>query len=352
MTIMTLFKMTSRVSKARVWAMILAAGLLTPVLSQAQYFDYATSTSGRGALLAGFRKPGVGTYELVVKAGNISDLLAVPAGTTIPIGTFTPGQLAAAFSDLNNLSWSVMGTFYNPEFGTWSGFHGSTLWFTLPRGNVAVPTAAPARRSYSSQSAVMVSVDSIGTGAHNISTSLGTTNSNNNLTLVREPADGDPHTLSYNLDATSGLLANMPASIENTTPASFTAAVRSDLYQSVPNGYADPNSGTTSGAAYYAGYFTFNPDGTLTFTRASGTVPPPPAPQITHITRAGNTSTISFTTASGSYTYSLRYTNAAGLTAPVSTWPVAATTVTGDGTVKSLADTTTEAGRFYRVSAQ
>lgn len=352
MTIMTLFKMTSRVSQARRLAAVLAVGLFAPVLCQAQYFDYATSSSGRGALLAGFRKPGVGTYELVVKVGSITDLLAVPAGTTTPIGAFTPAQLAAAFSDFNNLNWSVIGTFYNPEFGTWSGFHGSTLWFTLPRGNVAVPTAAPARRSYSSQSAVMVSVDSIGTGANNISTSLGTTNSNNNLTLVREPADGDPHTLSYNLDATSGLLANMPSTIENTTPASFTAAVRSDLYQSVPNGYADPNSGTTSGAAYYVGYFTFNPDGTLTFTRASGTVPPPPAPQITQITRAGNTSTISFTTVGGSYTYSLHYTNAAGLAAPVSSWPVAANTVTGDGAVKSLSDTTTDAGRLYRVSAQ
>jgi hypothetical protein len=99
------------------------------------------------------------------------------------------------------------------------------------------------------------------------------------------------------------------------------------------------------------GSFSLAANGVVTFATNS-VVSGPPAPQITSITRAGNVSTISFTTTNGSFTYKLYYTNATGLKVATSLWATSATTVTGDGLVKSIPDTTTDTNRFYRVSAQ
>jgi hypothetical protein len=60
--------------------------------------------------------------------------------------------------------------------------------------------------------------------------------------------------------------------------------------------------------------------------------------------------TISFVT-SNAVTYKLFFTNSSGLTAPVTNWPSLPGTITGDGTTKSFTDTTTDAGRVYRVGA-
>jgi hypothetical protein len=205
---------------------------------------------------------------------------------------------------------------------------------------------------------VLSEIDSIGKGAHTTSVNLGTTNADNNVALVRESAS-DAHSLNLGVfianpqDPTVGDFGgNLPSTAENVTPPTFNSAVRSDLYQSVPTTYTDPNSGTTSDAAYYVGYFTFNPGGTMTFTRASTVVQgPPPPPQIVGLTRIGNTSTVFFTTTNGSYTYNLRYTNSAGLGTSVTNWPSLPATVTGNGATNQLTDTTTDAYRFYRVSA-
>ena len=64
----------------------------------------------------------------------------------------------------------------------------------------------------------------------------------------------------------------------------------------------------------------------------------------------GNVTTISFTTVSGA-TYRLRSTNQAGLTSPVATWAVGAS-LTGDGAVKTLHDTSADDIRFFAVDAQ
>jgi hypothetical protein len=87
----------------------------------------------------------------------------------------------------------------------------------------------------------------------------------------------------------------------------------------------------------------------MTFTRAAASTAPA---QVTlSIVRTNNVSTISFGSSS-SVTYSLFYTNAAGLGAPVSNWPSLPGTISGDGTTKSFQDTTTDAARFYRVLEQ
>lgn len=96
------------------------------------------------------------------------------------------------------------------------------------------------------------------------------------------------------------------------------------------------------------GSFTLSSGGVLTF-NVNAPTPPPPPPQILGITRLGDTSTVFFTTTNGSFTYTLYYTNSAGLGGPLSSWPSVPTTVTGNGLTNSLQDTTTDPNRFYRV---
>ncbi|SPE58753.1 hypothetical protein SBV1_2810002 [Verrucomicrobia bacterium] len=60
---------------------------------------------------------------------------------------------------------------------------------------------------------------------------------------------------------------------------------------------------------------------------------------------------ISFGRTNGA-TYTLYFTNSAGLRQPVAAWPFSPSTVTGDGTTKQFVDPITSANRFYRVVAQ
>jgi hypothetical protein len=322
--------------------------------AQAQFFNY----SGKGDLMAGFRKPGVGTYELVVNLGNVTNFVALAPGATINITNFSAAQLTDAFPSYSSLNWSVFATFTGPPNSTYAGYQLDTIWFTAPRADVNTQSAPPTRKSASAQSLVQSLIDSTGKGAHTTSVNYGATNADNTAVLVRE-LSSDSHSLNLSVflanpqDVTVGDFGgNLPATVENTTPPTFNSAVRSDLYQVVPTGYTDPNSGTTTGAAYYVGYFTLNPAGTMTFTRNSGVVVqnPPPPPQIVAITRVGNLSTVYFTTTNGTYTYGLSYTNSTGLLAPAANWPASLNTVTGNGAMNSLTDTTTDGSRFYRVT--
>jgi len=329
------------------------AVLLLPDIVSAQYFTYAP-----GDLVAGFRKPGVGTYELVANVGNVSNFLVQPIGTVItlsPTATFFPTQLSDAFSSFTNLQWSVSASFGS---GTWDGFAQNTIWYTLPRANPSVQTTPPSRYYIYTQSPIkLVIVNDIEFGANDIGSHLGATNQDNNTYLVREPENGPYNGENYGTyieDPNNIYLATyggiLGYTVENTTPTPFTSGVASvsDLYQSVPVGSVDPNTGTTNGVAYYVGYFTLNYDGSMTFTRA---VRQPPAPQITSITRTNGTTTVYFTTAS-SATYTLYYTNSAGLTTSVTNWPSSPTTLTGDGGTDYLTDAAaTATNRFYRVGA-
>lgn len=325
--------------------------LLLPGFAHAQYFNAKT-----GDLLLGFRKTGAnqGSYELVVNVGSVTNFLALPAGTNVTISKFTPSQLSDAFGDYNNLQWSVSASYYIGAPGSyWNGFQHFTIWFTLPRDNAGTQTSVPSRVSSSAQSGAASKIYSIGNGATLISGNIASTNADNNTLLVREPVNNanDYSVFVEGSDQTQGTYQDQWGyNVENTTPASFSSAVVSDLYQEVPTGYNDPNSGTNNGAAYYVGYFTLNPNGTMTFTRASISAGVAPAPRIISLSRSGNTSTVFFTTTNGSFTYTLYYTNSAGLNAPVTNWPVSsATPIVGNGLTNSLSEVTTASNRFYRI---
>jgi hypothetical protein len=107
--------------------------------------------------------------------------------------------------------------------------------------------------------------------------------------------------------------------------------------------FAQPDNGTTPPQI---GNFSLNPSGVVTFNTLSAA---PPVPKIVSLVRSGSTDSIYFTTTSGSFTYTLYYTNAAGLTAPITNWTSSPTTLIGNGNTNSLSDTSTDANRFYRI---
>jgi hypothetical protein len=125
------------------------------------------------------------------------------------------------------------------------------------------------------------------------------------------------------------------------------------------NAYVNPNvTGTNNtdilwqtaegGAPVQLGNFTLSPTGVLTYQQIQTGAP---RPEIMGVIRSGSTATISFSTASG-HTYSLLFTNSAGLLAPISKWPVAANTILGSGTTESLTNITASPTTFYIIKAQ
>ena len=343
-------KMNRRSIPSAFFKLALSCSLLLPASLSAQQFKYTLY----GDLLAGFRKPGVGTYELVVHIGNVTNFEQLLPGTTVAVTNYTPAQLSNAFADgFGGLSWSVTSAFQG--LATWAGFPTTTIWYTVPRTNPQTQSVPLTRYSTSSQSYVRQNILSLDSGANTISGQLGASNISNTPYLVREPVwDGTSQvrnelTWWITDSGTSPYTGfGLPVNTENVTPVSFSSAVVSDLYRSRPTGYLDPQTGLTNGPAYFVGSFKLNPDGTMTFTRASTNSVAPPAPQIVSVGRSGTTSTVSFTTTNGA-TYALYYTNAAGLGSPASTWPASPGTVVGNGGTNSLSDTTTDPVRFYRV---
>ncbi len=341
-----------------------------PTFVQAQYFF---NIPGDGDLLAGFRKTGAhqGTNELVVYLGNVTNLLALPLGSTITMSNIPPARLTEAFSsDYTYLQWSVFGASYELS-SPWStplgNFPQSTLWYTLPRTNASIPTLPRSRFATSAQAEAATSINSIGNGANTISTQLpGGTNADNNTVLVREPFQQTYQAFDLTTfmgdsqnPVTGDLGGNVfDFNIEQITPNPFSTSVRSDLYESAPapssrppTPYVDPVSGSSS-SVYYVGYFDLSPAGVLTFTRdAGGSTPPPPPPApMLSINRNGNINTVSFGTTSGA-TYTLLYTNFAGLTSALGDWPTLGSPVPGTGGAMNFTDTTTDPGRVYSVIA-
>lgn len=260
------------------WKLLLALfGLFTLVDSAgALPFVY----SGGVDLALGFRKTDQykGAYEIVVDIGPGINYVNQAAGTTVTITQYAASQIVPdSYANWTNLQWAVVG--YTADALT--SYPVDTLWVTVPRvGGVAGPI--PVRASKTVQQDAQLKIKLIFAGAATISSALAA-GKDNTATAVQEAyatannynysvAMADP-TYDYigDLDAKGPLDINGNIiDLENTTVAPFTSPNISDFYQLVPTGYADPNSGLTSGTGFYVGYFQLNPNGTLTFTRSSG----------------------------------------------------------------------------------
>jgi hypothetical protein len=227
---------------------------------------------------------------LVVDLGSVTNFIKLPLGTTINITNYTTSQITNAFLDTGgyqHLQWSAFATF--PNSSPWATplgtFPAATLWYTLPSTSVTTQTQPQVLNGYGEQKSVKTLFLGVGTGAAAIATLVGgAPSTNNNAYLVREPVSlaSTSDTLSDYI-ADSGNVAEgdfgannspLPFVVENVTPNPFTAAQRSDFYESVPSGTIDPITGVAGANAYFVGYFILNPNGTETFTRAPAVVAP------------------------------------------------------------------------------
>jgi PKD repeat protein len=263
----------------------------TALLALLPVADALPFTSQYGDLALGFRKVGSyqSSYEEVVDIGPATNYINQAAGTTVNITQYLAAQLDPdSYANLTNLNWSVTGYVIANNIPQAPGYPKNTLWYSIPRVSFGVQNTPPVRDTGIDQQQATPSIQSILNGAAVISGNLSA-GSVNTTTFVQEydPSANNQNYGAFISDsgnvANSDLQGNGPADIngnpinlENTTVAPFSVGVQSDLYELRPTDSAnpvDPHTLQTSGAGYYAGYFTLNPDGTMTFTAASAPVP-------------------------------------------------------------------------------
>jgi hypothetical protein len=296
-------------------------------------------------LVFGFRTDGGGTPEVTINAGQVSTYYSLPVGQTITVSNINTAILLAAFPDLNNLSWSAAADVRTTGDATYPI---ETDWVTAPRTDLNTQSTPWSVNSRFTQANPNAKIDGIAGNADLGAVSYGNqvpTGPTNSSTAVVIPEGVVPYAYSYFMGANGNYSATFPGSVETQTGPNFTTGgqpVRADFYQRVPN--------SGGGPATYLGYFEFSPSGAMTYHSGPSQSTTVPRPTITAVTRVGTTTTVSFTTVSGGQ-YSLRYTNSAGLMAPVSTWPTSSSPISGNGSINSIPDVTGDDQRYYSISA-
>jgi hypothetical protein len=333
---------------AAVFVAVAGLVVMQPAAQAQQPFAFTN-----GNLMIGFRKlpPFSETYELIVNAGPAGNYTGLAPNTSVPIAQFTASQLATCFPEgLNDLNWSAFGAarvFDVTNAGI--DYPAPSVWVTKKRINAQTQSSPYVRISDGGLTGPVGRIASSGNNAHTESL-LSTANAANTTTTVLQ-APGDSYGFSVQMGPNGNLNGTFGTDIENVTPDSFTTTSVSDLYLIVPTDYDDPVSGTTAGNADYLGYFTLDSSGSLTFTAAGASAPPPPPPPpVLSIQNLAGTLTVSFTTTNGA-NYQVYFTNAAGLSSPVTNWALLGGSVPGNGSTESEPDTATASSRFYRVVA-
>ncbi len=296
-------------------------------------------------VLVTFRKiaaNGVGTIspnDLEIDIGQVSTFSAA-AGTRIPVSQFTTSQIAASFDSLDDLSWSAAACVPATDSGASAPV--KSLWLTAPRPTPAIPATPWVRRSSSSQGATAADITSVLANASFYSSTIPADGTNNSANEVAVPA-GSGFEAGAFLSTLGNYKNTFQGDVENTTPDTFDTdglPSRSDFYQLNPDSTGTGPSGT------YLGYFELETSGAMVF--VAGTAPLTPPTLTTGL--SGNVATISFPTVAGS-TYTLYYTNSAGLTAPILTWPSVSTNIIGNGSVQAFQQTAASANQFYTIVA-
>jgi hypothetical protein len=295
-----------------------------------------------GDVLVCFRKSG-GANDLVVDAGPVATFTNATPNQRIPITQYTGSQLALVGT--NSVSWSAftwLDDSVSPADVQWTLF--------MSKGRAAInskttpwpagPQAGQQNTAGDMGSIVKGAVVCIGYKGVNTPSAVGEpddpSNSNPNYTQGQSYVG----TLGPNSDF-NGDWFGTP---EKTAPANFTTAgtvIRSDFYQIPP-------SDTGAGSVKFLGYFELNTNGVMSYVAYPASAPT--APVITSFGRTNNLSYVSFTTGS-SGTYTLRGTNDAGLSTPRINWP-AISSVSGNGSINTLQDTTAVPDKFYIITAQ
>ncbi len=278
--------------------------------------------------------------DLVVNLGSVTNFNTLPAGSSLPIPQVSLAQFTAAFPNLNGLLWSVAAANRppaNPNFPL------QTLWVAAPRTEPATPATPWLRKGQFVQGNAASQIDGVVANAA-LTSSLIPGGPNNTATSVVLPVAAN-FPIAPLLGADGNYVGTFQGKVESLTPDDFDSApdnvARTDLFELLPGTSA---AGTLNQPGRYLGTFELTSAGNLSFVVASAA---PPAPTLTGITRVGDVSTVSFTTAAG-FTYRLRRTGAEGLTTPISGWTSLGTT-TGTGSTASLQDNSPGGPGFYAV---
>ncbi len=324
----------------------LAVSLTLATFAQQSAQALSYSADAPDAMLC-FRLPGA-SKDLEVDIGHVTNYVNMPVGASTNLTAFfyTTSQLTNSIgTPFDGVKFSVFATEWDTTFPTYP-YPLHTALFTLARSTPSTPSIPFARGISSSMSLLAGDIQTLG---HNASSySSGNPPGAGNTSTAIEISPGNTESCERQLGTSGDFTGAAPNSVENIAPSPFSGAIVSDFYIDVPVGSPDKfNNNATSGNASYLGYFTMNPDGSVIFTRANLS---PPAPTIT-AARSGNITTITFPTTAGTK-YTLRYTNDAGLTSPISTWPTNSTVITGDGNPKFFTDSNAFFDRFYSVKAQ
>ncbi len=291
-----------------------AFALATGWVQTLSAFNYTNSN-----LLLVFRKDNFNDVEF--NLGNVSNFLGKADGTVI---TITNWSLPLVKATYNN---SLLNVKFLLAAVTASDDTLKRAWLTD-----ANPAGAPVDITQSRWSGIYSKISNVG----DLATAATFTNSTQSyVTNTAEPSSFSAIASGGgSLDAsTLGGSSPFPLEIENPATNRFI-----ELKVST----ASPKP-----ASAIAGTFSLTSAGVLTF------VAGPPAGPLTSshiqtIARLGNVNSVTFTTASGA-NYRLRYHT--DLVPGISGWTVLHNSVAGDGSVKTLTDTTTDPRRFYAVEA-
>jgi len=281
----------------------------------------------------------IGLSVIEVDIGAASTYYSAAIGSVTAVSQYST-SLLNTFDSINDMSWSVSGCVPYPADGGDQTIPAETLWVTAPRPGAQAVAAPWVANGANGQALAANEIASIQFNAGQFSSTEAGGPTNTGTAIVIPVGQTPDFSCDANLGTAGNFNGRFQGVVETTTPPDFTSGhelpSRADFYQ------IEPSTGGAHPAGTYLGYFELEENGSMVFYRLAG---PPPA--IT-VTVSGATSTISFPSASGA-TYTLYYTNAAGLLSPISTWTKATPNISGDGTVKSFQLTSTNANRFYSV---
>jgi len=286
------------------------------VLAASATYSAGAFTYSDSDLLLVFRKDGFRDAEF--NLGSVSNYLGKAAGTKLTVGDFLSVR-----TNFNNSLASVKFLLVAATAGTDPL---RRAWITSAGLN---PPTPPTDLSGSRWGALRGKIGFVGSEATAITLT--------NATQSYFAATSDPSSYTYIVSdgglvdaSTIGGLAPFVVDVENPATLLF--------YElKVSNTAVKP-------AAAVMGSFALEATGVLTFT-AGPLQAGLPQPQIVGITRAANTSSVSFSTTNGA-TYRLRFSDVLG-----SAWTTLSTSVTGDGTTKTITDTASGPQRVYSVEA-
>jgi hypothetical protein len=266
---------------------VVAAVLLST--SQAHCYNFNPTNYD---LILGLQQPS-GSYEMIVNIGSVSNYLKVPAGSTISITNYSTNFLGRAFSDINDVQWSVLGAVAT---GAASSSHpAKTCWMTEQRSDPNTQSTPWIRYGSTIMGGPMNEILAIGNGP----TIVGPSDTNyvNETGVILSL--NDP--FGYSIHVDNQLSGTWTGSVEGTTPDDFDGSggvVRCDFYEVQP-------SQVKNLPAKYLGYFDFHSDGTMTYTAASGAAAPSAPTGITAVA-TNNAVMVSWTPSTGATNYNVK----------------------------------------------